>query len=131
MFNLPDFNSIYNSYHNGHKFYTYDKLIKKYPDIENNSYMFISGDAHKNKFVIGEVYDNGNDDGSLWFTTKDILERIKINNIKKNDILYVGHVELCKDAYFNKSPQNTITTNKIIIREIKPVKVVKKFIVFD
>ncbi len=72
MLNLPDFNEIYNSYHNKHKFYTYYELIKKYPDIENNAYMFINEDSYKNEFVIGKEYDNTNTDTDLWFTTKDI-----------------------------------------------------------
>jgi hypothetical protein len=54
MLNLPNLDKIYNSYHNQHKFYTYDQLIKKYPDIENNAYMFMDEDSYKNKFVIGE-----------------------------------------------------------------------------
>jgi hypothetical protein len=131
MLNIPNFNEIYNSYHNGHKFYTYDQLIKKYPDIENNAYMFINEDSYKNDFVIGKEYDNTNTDTNLWFTTKDVLETIKINNMKKMKLLYVAQIELCKNAYFNRSPKHIITTNKIIIREIKQVKVVKKFIVFD
>ena len=127
MLNLHNFDEIYNSYHNRHKFYTYEQLTKKYPDIENNAYMFINEDDYKNTFVICQQHDNTH----LWFTTKDILQTIQINNIKKNEVLYVAKVELCKDVYFNRSPQGIITTDKIIIREITPVKVVKKFIVFD
>lgn len=127
MLNLPNFNEIYNSYHNKHKFYTYKQLTKKYPDIENNAYMFINEDDYKNKIVIGEEYENN----SVWFTTKDVLQNIKINNMDKNDILYVGKVELCKDVYFNVSPRHIITTNKIIIKEITQVELVNKFIVFN
>lgn len=124
MFNLPDFNEIYDSYINGHKFYTYDKLIKKYPNVENDAYMFADEDDYSN-FVIDKEYVSEN----LWFTTKDVLKTIKINNMEKNEVLYIVKVEPCKDAYFNRSPEHIIKTNKIIIREIKQVKVVKKFIV--
>ena len=126
MLNLPNFNEIYNSYHNQHKFYTHDELMKKYPEFENNAYMFVNEDS-KDKFVIGEKYV----DDSLWFTTKDVLQTIEINNKKKNEALYMVKVELCKDAHFNRSPQNIVTTNKIIMVEMKLVKVVKKLIVFD
>ena len=125
MCKIADFNDVYNSYLNKHKFYTYDKLIQKYPDIENDAFMII--DSQKNKCVIGDEYEDTN----LWFTTKNVLETIKINNMEKHDVLYVAKVDLCKDTYFNRSPKHIITTNKIIIREIKQVRVVKKFIVFD
>jgi hypothetical protein len=100
--------------------------MKKYPEFENNAYMFVNEDS-KDKFVIGEKYV----DDSLWFTTKDVLQTIEINNKKKNEALYMVKVELCKDAHFNRSPQNIVTTNKIIMVEMKLVKVVKKLIVFD
>ena len=127
MLNLPDFNEMYDSYIHGHKIYTYDELIRKYSDMKHNSYMFIPGDRHKDEFVIGEEYENR----SLWFTTKNVLQTIKINNMDKGDVLYVAKVELCKNAYFNRSPRHIITTNKVIIREIKQVSVVKKRIVFN
>lgn len=79
MLNLPNFDEIYNSYHNRHKFYTYEQLTKKYLGIENNAYMFINEDDYKNTFVIGQEHNNTH----LWFTTKDILQTIQINNIKK------------------------------------------------
>lgn len=51
--------------------------------------------------------------------------------MEKDDVLYVVKVGLCENAYFNKSPENIITTNKIIVKEIKQAKVVSQFIVFN
>jgi len=126
MFDFPDFSEIYDSYHNGHKIYTYNQLIKTHPKYKTNAYMFINSDDY-DKFVIGKELESPN----LWFTTKTTLQSIQINNMEKDDVLYVVSVGLCENAHFNKSPENIITTNKIIVKEIKQAKVVKKFIVLD